>query len=203
MEIIRESIVGNFKYQLTFDTDINYDEIIDFSHMWDIVITNPKYDIAVGVKSFNGNSHLENLYYHIAVKDNLYPNGLNKLSSRNFNRIKKHIEKKYIVEELYIYDHSCLCIQLSRFDYFDSSFLGFALFEKSKIIEANNVKDYSFIDKEKLTQILISEITTYNEILNGSVYLGLITDLTTNEVDSVGGLIGDFDEIMKELIEAY
>lgn len=92
---------------------------------------------------------------------------------------------------LYLYDHGGITIKTSPFScIFDSGLVGF-------IYAIDGTEGLNHND---LVRCLMAEVSEYNSYLTGEVYCYTVTDSNGEHVDSCGGFIGDYRDIISEAI---
>ena len=114
--------------------------------------------------------------------------------------IEKIINRKYIILELYLYDHSGITMRSAPFsDPWDSGQVGVIVMTKEQA--KNEYKD----DPDyiaKATRYMESEVKTYDAYLTGDVFGWALTDPEGNHVESCYGYYGydeNIDYIMSEV----
>ena len=91
---------------------------------------------------------------------------------------------------LYLYDHSGITMKTSPFNcIFDSGLVGFIY----------AIEGTEGMTGDQLVKCLMSEVKEYDSYLTGNVYCYTITDSNGEHVDSCGGFIGDYTDIIKEV----
>lgn len=93
----------------------------------------------------------------------------------------------YIVLPLSVYDHSGVSIYIGgKCDPWDSSRIGWYIVSKDKIRKEYGVKHIMPKLRERVLEILKSEVETFNHYINGEVYKFTLKH-NDEEVDSCGG----------------
>ena len=122
---------------------------------------------------------------------------------------RKDIEKKEnvcVMLPLYLYDHSGITMNTTGFSCrWDSGQVGWIVVSKEQVRKEYGVKRINKELIEKVTNILESEVKTYDQYLTGDVYGYRISKITEcelghehkEEVDSCWGFYGE-DECMTE-----
>lgn len=100
----------------------------------------------------------------------------------------KTLERRgYIVLPLSYYDHSAVSIYIGgKCDAWDSGRLGWYIVSKDKIRKEYGVKHIMPKLREKVIEIMESEVKTFNHYINGEVYSFTLKH-NDEEVDSCGG----------------
>jgi hypothetical protein len=113
----------------------------------------------------------------------------------------KTLERKgFIVLPLSYYDHSAVSIYIgNKCDPWDSGRLGWYIVNKEKIRKEYGVKRISKKLRERVEQILDSEVKTFNHFINGEVYSFTLKH-NDEEVDSCGGFYEN-DDVYDGFIE--
>mgnify|MGYP000904631511 CR=1 FL=1 len=116
---------------------------------------------------------------------------------------------KYVILPLYLYDHGGLTINTTGFSCpWDSGQVGWIYCSMERLLE-----ETKYSDREDAERILLSEVETYNQYLQGDVY-GYTLDKQIQcptcghsewePVDSCWGFYGPFEEwLPTELAEPY
>lgn len=100
----------------------------------------------------------------------------------------------YIVLPLSVYDHSGVSIYIGgKCDAWDSSRIGWYIVSKDKIRKEYGVKHIMPKLRERVLEILKSEVETFNHYINGEVYSFTLKH-NDEEVDSCGGFYEDDNE---------
>lgn len=127
----------------------------------------------------------------------------------NWKEIEEHLTKEHdvcVILPLYLYDHSGITMNTTGFNYqWDSMKVGFIYISKEKVRKEYNVKRINKKLKERITDYLIGEVSTYDQFLTGDVYGYSIYEIKVCELghehkidkDSCWGFYGE-DECMKE-----
>ena len=98
--------------------------------------------------------------------------------------------KAFIILPLFLYDHSGLSLKTFPHGYhgsWDCGQVGFIFVTKDDVRKEFNVKKISKKVKEKAEKILISEVETYSQYINGEVYYFSIENEEGEQIDSCGG----------------
>lgn len=123
----------------------------------------------------------------------------------NWEEIKNHVEKEYnplIILPLFLYDHSGISIKTFRHGYhssWDCGQVGYIFISKEKVKEEFTVKRITKALKEKIENLLIGEVETYNDYVTGNVYYFSCLD-DEKTIDSCGGFYG-YDHEKSGLLE--
>lgn len=97
----------------------------------------------------------------------------------------------FIALPLSVYDHSGVSIYIGgKRDKWDSGQIGFYIVSKEKIREEYKVKRISKKLHQRIEKVLIDEINTYNDYINGNVY-GFQLIHNDKEEDSCYGFYGN------------
>ena len=117
---------------------------------------------------------------------------------------KNELESRgYIVLPLSVYDHSGVSIYVgNKCDHWDSGQIGWYIASKEKIREEYGVKRISKKLLEKVKDIMINEVKTYNHYINGEVY-GFTLYHNGEELDSVWGFYDSDDKYLGFLEDMY
>ena len=151
--------------------------------------------------------------YNLGDKHNL-----NSGSFDGWNDIEKYLIKEMgaiVILPLRLYDHSGISMSVSNQypynDYWDSGQVGFIIATREDIKKEYGVKRISKKLKDKVKDILISEVNTYDDYLTGNIYGYTLEEKdkcltceieSTELIDSCGGFYGDkFEEDMKQHID--
>lgn len=109
-------------------------------------------------------------------------------------------ENDFIILPIYLLDHSGLSISVSDFgDKWDSGQVGWIYVSPEKI-----KKEYGAVNentKKAAQKELKAEIEIYDNFLKGNVWDFALYDTNTGElINTVGGFIGDIDEIKDDIL---
>lgn len=109
-------------------------------------------------------------------------------------------ENDFIILPIYLLDHSGLSISVSDFgDKWDSGQIGWIYVSPEKI-----KKEYGAVNentKKAAQKELKAEIEIYDSVLRGNVWYFTLYDTNIREmIDSIGGFIGDIDEIKNDIL---
>ncbi len=114
---------------------------------------------------------------------------------------KNYIEKEYdaaLILPLYLLDHSGISMRVTDFhDRWDSGGVGFIVVSKEKVRKEYSVKRISKKTLETVKKVLIGEVETYSQYLEGAVYGYQILDDKDNVIESLWGIYG-YEEAEKE-----
>jgi hypothetical protein len=123
------------------------------------------------------------------------------IDHRDYSSFEEMIESNTnpddIVLSLYLYDHSGISISSSPFSCrFDSGQIGYAVVTKEKIIQEYG--DDSPANRERALNVMLGEITTYDQYLQGDIYSFELYEVKTCDqghehkelIDSCGGFYG-------------
>jgi len=126
---------------------------------------------------------------------------------RGWEGLKTYLEKEkeaVIILPLYLLDHSGLWINTSGFSCaWDSGQVGFIYTTKEKIQEFMGIKKITKSVLKKVKTMLIDEVKTYSEILEGNVWYYRVEKkkvckccnvATYEDIESCNGFIGDIDK---------
>ena len=118
----------------------------------------------------------------------------------NWNDMEKWINGKLdssVCLPIFMYDHSGIAIKTTPFgDRWDSGQIGFIFVTKEDVKKEWKVKKISKKLKKRITEILENEVKTYDQYLQGDIYMFKVkkVDTETGEEeteDSCGGFYGD------------
>jgi len=132
-------------------------------------------------------------------------------NSDHYNRwddMEKEIIKREnvcVILPLYLYDHSGITMNTTGFSCpWDSGQVGYVFVSKEKVRKEYGVKRITKKVIEQVTNVLVGEVSTYDQYLTGDVYGYEIYEVTTNNgietetfVDSCWGFYGS-DHCMEE-----
>lgn len=125
---------------------------------------------------------------------------LDDLYSLDLSCLLEEFSKFFIWLPVYLFDHSGLSMRTTPFGglygYWDSGQLGFIYVEKEK---AKKEFGYTKLTKKRvkhIESILNGEIKEYDDYLTGNVYGFVLLDENENEIESIWGYIGDYDDYM-------
>lgn len=105
-------------------------------------------------------------------------------------------EKPAIVMPLYLLDHDSLSISTRPYSHFDSGLVGFIFVTKEVVFKEYGWKRITQKRREFLEEILIDEVSEYNQYLGGDIW-GFTVTKDDEIVDSCWGFYG-FDYCLKE-----
>lgn len=113
----------------------------------------------------------------------------------DFDAMEKALYKEHgalVVLPVYMYDHSGITIKTSPFGCnWDSGKLGFIVAYKEEIRKSYGVKRISAKLKERVTELLESEIKVLDQYLRGDIFSFLLLDSDNEIIDSCSGFYGD------------
>lgn len=106
-------------------------------------------------------------------------------------------ETNSLLFNLYMYDHSGISLSLSNSFYpfndrWDAGQLGYVLVDRKKALKQFDKKRFSKQFKQKIREIINSEVETYNQYLTGDVY-GFVISKDDEHIDSCWGFYGQND----------
>jgi len=112
-----------------------------------------------------------------------------------WEKIEAWLRKEYdiaIIEDIYIYDHSCCVLQRGRTCPWDSSRVGFQYMTKDDVRNAYGIKYVTKAVLEQARKVFDAEFREYADYISGNVYGYKI--VYRGEEDSCAGIIGDYDD---------
>ena len=117
-------------------------------------------------------------------------------------------EKPFVIQRMYLYDHSGITIATKPFGCrWDSGQVGFAIITKEMMRETFNIKRVTKKWFDKAVEYLNGEVETFDQYLTGDVY-GFEVYEDDEQIDSCWGFYGDnfwkngmSDNIDNEIIE--
>jgi hypothetical protein len=117
-------------------------------------------------------------------------------------------EKPFVIQRMYLYDHSAITIATKPFGCrWDSSQVGFAIITKEMMRETFNIKRVTKKWFDKAVEMLNGEVETFDQYITGDVY-GFELYEDDEQIDSCWGFYGDnfwkngmSDNIDNEIIE--
>jgi len=121
-----------------------------------------------------------------------------------WDEVEEVLKKEFgavVILPLFLYDHSGLSMRTyshGQHAGWDGGYVGFIYATKEDILKEYSVKRISKAILEKVEKILISEVKTYSQYLEGDVYCFHIEDADGETIDSCGGYYG-LDECIKEV----
>ncbi len=145
---------------------------------------------------------LDNLNYPGAYGSREWLEHARKISRDKADRAMEIVEANAVILPLYLYDHGGITMSTNRFPCsWDSGLVGFIYADRKKILEEYSRKKLSPNLREKVADLLESEVKTYDQYIMGDVYyyeVQLVTededgDESLHELDSCGGLFGSDD----------
>ena len=130
-----------------------------------------------------------------------------------WDELESHLWRKgaVVTRPLYLYDHGGLRMKIGDFygllpqghAEFDSGQVGFAYVIGKEAREEMGWKKITRKRRERLREILASEVEEYDQYLSGQVYHYLVVDDQTGQViDSCGGFYGDLEYVKCEAEDA-
>ena len=109
-------------------------------------------------------------------------------------------KEKAIYLPLYLYDHSGITIATTPFScQWDSGQIGYIYVTRQDILKEFTCKKITKDIKQKVINLLESEVETYDRYLTGEVYGFTITDKSGDIIDSCYGYYDTPDNISKEV----
>jgi hypothetical protein len=105
-----------------------------------------------------------------------------------------------------MYDHSGITISTKPFGCrWDSGQIGFIFTTREKVKEYLGISRITEKAKEKISKILVGEVSTYDQYLRGDIYFYEITDKDGNFKDSCYGYYDKEDcfNEAKSIVETY
>jgi hypothetical protein len=112
----------------------------------------------------------------------------------SWDELEKALNREHdiaVALPLYLYDHSGITMNTTGFSCgWDSGQVGFIYVTKEKLRKEFNVKRISKAILQKATDILVGEVSTYDQYLTGDVYWFGVYDESGEMVDSCGGFYG-------------
>ena len=137
-------------------------------------------------------------YKKLGDEDNYY----NSSDYSDWDDMEKAIikqEKAVIILPLYLYDHSGITMSTTPFTCsWDSGQIGFIYVTKADILKEFKCKKITKQLKDRMTEILQSEVKIYDKYLTGEVYGYVIEDVRGKVVDSCWGFFEDPKNIIIE-----
>ncbi len=129
----------------------------------------------------------------------------------NWSSMEKEIknqENVLMILPLYLYDHSDITISLIPWGcHWDGGQVGFIYVTKGDVFREFKVKRITKKIRDKVSDILKSEVKIYNRYLTGDIYGYVIEDSSGNVIDSCWGYFEDpqhiIEEMEKEIINNY
>jgi hypothetical protein len=121
-----------------------------------------------------------------------------------WDEVEEVLKKEFgavVILPLFLYDHSGLSMRTyshGQYAGWDGGYVGFIYATKEDILKEYSVKRISKAILEKVEKILISEVETYSQYLEGDVYCFHIEDKDGETIDSGGSYYG-LDECIKEV----
>jgi hypothetical protein len=101
----------------------------------------------------------------------------------------KLLEKNNVFLPLYLYDHSGLSISATLTypftDPWDAGQVGWIIASRDKILEFMRIKRLTAKARARISQVLMSEVETYNKYLQGDIYGYIIKDNNDKVIDSL------------------
>lgn len=171
----------------------------EWSNLWTILTWTSQYD---SIDSNQFRDMEEFLLDNLTEKqvENLYKG--NPSIKEFFERIQKRFYNLgYLVEPISKYEHGQVVFSAGVSQGWDSGVVGLAMVNIDDIKKEYETTVLSKGLKEKIHDILDSELDTYNSWANGYVYTVSLLDFDGDIVDSLGGMIGYESE--KDMIQEY
>lgn len=113
--------------------------------------------------------------------------------------MEREADRVTLVLPLYLYDHSGLSMSTGAFSCpWDSGQVGWIVANKERVKREMGWDRLSRKRIEKVLDMMIGEVKTYDAVLRGEVYCYGIDDADGEEIDSVGMVIGDDDFYVQE-----
>jgi len=119
----------------------------------------------------------------------------------SWEEVRQYIRKELegiLLMPLYLLDHSSLWIKTSPFmedpQGWDTSFVGYIFTTKEKIRKNFGIKRITKKIIERVKEILENEVKVYSYYLSGQSYFFSIENEKRENIESVGGFLGDFEE---------
>lgn len=110
-----------------------------------------------------------------------------------------------IILPLYLYDHSGISMSTRHSypynDRWDSGCVGFIYADRDTILKEYSVKRITKKVIEKATAVLVSEVKTYSEYIEGDVWCYSVEDSEGEVIASCGGYFGSDSKYMMECAE--
>lgn len=111
-------------------------------------------------------------------------------------------KKAVVILPLYLYDHSGLTIATTPFNCpWDSGRVGFIYADRETILNEYKVKRITKKIRETVTEVLQTEVKTYDQYLRGDVYSYIITAENGEVVEYVNDIYG-YNECEKQAIDS-
>jgi len=129
-----------------------------------------------------------------------YNVGDEKHNCYDINELYDDIMEDYnptVIIPVYFYDHGSNGCSIREVGSIDDA-TGFTFVSRENLLNEYSVKIATKKAKEKATKVLLGELETYSQYLNGDVFYYSITDLQGEIVDSCGGFFGDYDGYILE-----
>lgn len=114
--------------------------------------------------------------------------------------VLKNEFKAVVILPLYLYDHSGLSMKTYRHGIhasWDCGCVGFIYATREKVLQEYGKKKITKSLLEKIENLLIAEVQTYSQYLEGNVYGYVIRDENNENVDSCWGFFG-IDYVIEE-----
>jgi len=119
---------------------------------------------------------------------------------KNWQEIRDHLiaEGSYLIQPLYMLDHSGLTIRMRGFgdvdpQSWDWGQIGYIWVDRKKILKELNCKRITSKIRELVKKIMEAEVDVYNQYLSGEIY-GYVIEPSTGDYDSIWGFYGDDHE---------
>lgn len=158
---------------------------------------NYKLEIDVDCDPTNPRIEFENLSQMVCFHNRYSLGDEHCYKSNDYNgwdEMKKAIERTEdpaIILPIFLMDHSGISISTTPFGCrWDSGQVGFVFVSKEKIREEYSTKRVTKNLIEKVKELILSEVETYDQYLSGDVYSFTLINKVTNEEDSCSGFYG-------------
>jgi len=116
--------------------------------------------------------------------------------------IERHLIEELgavVVLPLYLYDHSGITMRTGSFhDRWDSGQVGFVYVDRDSVLKEYGKKRLSKSIIKRATNVLESEVKTYDQYLTGQVYGFMVEDADGEQVDSCWGYFDEPSDMIKE-----
>lgn len=180
-EIVYQEEIGNHRIVIRYDHDL-CDSPRDWSSFGTMVCWHRRYSL--------GDRHNHDSPY-IFLCDLAEVNEDRDLS---FDALYQRIERKAVMLPLYLHDHSGITMNTTGFHCpWDSGQVGFIYVSLANIRKDYKTKLVTKKYREKARQLLVAEVSTYDDYLRGEVYgFEIIKD--DEVIDSCWGFLGDYEK---------
>ena len=124
----------------------------------------------------------------------------------SWDEMRAYIEKEHnplVILPLFLYDHSGISIRTcvhGQHSSWDGGWVGFIFVSKEKVKEEWKVKRISPKLKKKIEELLLGEINTYDDYIQGSVYHYSVDSEEGESIDTCSGFYG-YDHDKSGLLE--